>query len=230
MVVFAGVTCHNALMRPLASRFRSAALCLAGYGLVGLVLTIGVAWGIAAFLPFSQAFGLTPETSFPRAWQPAGDVAARGFVVRRLGRTNWQIYSSGQLPDGWVTNVSQRGFPVPALESVAIYDGRVRKLTSNPVMHGIPIPGDWPKHWMIENECYTPHLPLRPVWYGLAIDTVVWGAAAFMVARVVGGVRAFGRQRRGRCRVCAYELGGLGMCPGCGIEAGAAIAGSDGGP
>jgi hypothetical protein len=63
-------------------------------------------------------------------------------------------------------------------------------------------------------------LPYRPVWLGLVVDTVVY--AGLWGLLVVGGRGLLRRARigRGRCPLCAYELGpsgGTGAgCPECG--------------
>jgi hypothetical protein len=61
--------------------------------------------------------------------------------------------------------------------------------------------------------------PLRPIWSGVFIDSLVF-AGAFALAHqgsLMG--RRWWRRGRGRCPVCAYDLTGLtGPCPECGKE------------
>lgn len=62
-------------------------------------------------------------------------------------------------------------------------------------------------------------LPCRPIWSGLIIDSAVyaclWGAVWF-VCLLPGRVRRSRRLRRGLCVGCGYELAGLMKCPECG--------------
>ncbi|MEL6396086.1 MAG: hypothetical protein AAFQ71_08800 [Planctomycetota bacterium] len=61
-------------------------------------------------------------------------------------------------------------------------------------------------------------LPLRPIWFGLAINTASYAAASFALVSVAGATRRYNRFQRGRCPHCGYDLGfdlSTG-CPECG--------------
>lgn len=64
-------------------------------------------------------------------------------------------------------------------------------------------------------------LPLRPLWPGLAINTIFYGAAIWMVWAGAGALRRGVRRRRGRCVRCNYDLRGRAsgavVCPECGL-------------
>jgi hypothetical protein len=61
-------------------------------------------------------------------------------------------------------------------------------------------------------------LPLRPIWWGLAIDTTIYGAVWLALIGGAGVVRRGVRRRCGRCPRCGYDLVGLRdvVCPECG--------------
>lgn len=59
-------------------------------------------------------------------------------------------------------------------------------------------------------------LPLTPIWPGLALDSVFWGAAALAVVHGPRTVRAALRRRRGLCPACAYPVGASPVCTECG--------------
>ena len=63
-------------------------------------------------------------------------------------------------------------------------------------------------------------LPLRPVWTGLVVDTLLYATAAFASLTLAAWLLERRRRRRGRCRACGYDLRGIeGRCPECGAEA-----------
>lgn len=65
-------------------------------------------------------------------------------------------------------------------------------------------------------------LPLRPVWTGMALNTLLYSAAWFGVIALIGRWRRARRSRAGVCPKCRYDLRGLpadAACPECGNEA-----------
>jgi len=67
---------------------------------------------------------------------------------------------------------------------------------------------------------YQPALPLRPIWTGLAINTVFYAALWLIPFGGVGIVRRWRRRRRGQCTGCAYDRKGIAPgqpCPECGL-------------
>jgi hypothetical protein len=71
-------------------------------------------------------------------------------------------------------------------------------------------------------------LPLRPLWRGFLLDSLVFGAAWFLImpiTRILArNIRAVLRRSRGRCGACGYDLTGLAegtVCPECGAQNGA---------
>lgn len=66
-------------------------------------------------------------------------------------------------------------------------------------------------------------LPLRPIWTGFAIDTLLYAGLAFGLFICPGMLKHAVRRRRGRCQRCGYDLRGSSqsaVCPECGNEAG----------
>ncbi len=61
-------------------------------------------------------------------------------------------------------------------------------------------------------------LPYRPVWFGLALDSVIWGSVVWALLARVWLTRQTLRTRRGLCPKCAYDLRGdfPSGCPECG--------------
>lgn len=63
----------------------------------------------------------------------------------------------------------------------------------------------------------TRKIPLDPVWSGLTIDTLTFGAGYWLIL-CIGSVRRTVRLRRNLCPHCAYSLAGIttAICPECG--------------
>ena len=61
-------------------------------------------------------------------------------------------------------------------------------------------------------------LPLEPIWTGLAVDAIVYGALLWLVTLGPRTMRRLVRRARGRCVRCGYRLTGLtaDRCPECG--------------
>ncbi len=65
-------------------------------------------------------------------------------------------------------------------------------------------------------------LPYRPIWLGLLLDSILyaccWGAIWF-VCLLPSRARRLWRLRRGLCGSCGYDVAGIaGVCPECGVE------------
>ncbi len=64
--------------------------------------------------------------------------------------------------------------------------------------------------------------PLRPVWPGFLINTLLYAGAAWLLLalpegwRIARGRSVWQRRRRGLCPACGYDLSGLTACPECG--------------
>ncbi|MCA9299041.1 MAG: hypothetical protein KDA28_08240 [Phycisphaerales bacterium] len=61
-------------------------------------------------------------------------------------------------------------------------------------------------------------IPTRPRPLELAVNTLTWGAIAWLVAFGPGEVRRWKRSRRGACVSCGYPLDGDARCPECGSD------------
>jgi len=62
-------------------------------------------------------------------------------------------------------------------------------------------------------------LPLRPLWWGLVLDSLVYGTAILAGWTVIAQCRSWLRVRRRRCAHCGYDRTGItseAACPECG--------------
>jgi hypothetical protein len=86
----------------------------------------------------------------------------------------------------------------------------------------------WPTPYSPWENCgrlYLRVLPLRPVAFGFAINTLFYAAVLWMLFAGPGAVRRLVRRKRGRCPGCGYDLRGQvtiaapgSRCPECGAE------------
>ncbi len=63
-----------------------------------------------------------------------------------------------------------------------------------------------PAHGGVENTATFRALPYRPIWSGLAVNTVFYAVLIFVVVSYVQGLRRLRRFHRGRCPRCGYDL------------------------
>ncbi len=61
-------------------------------------------------------------------------------------------------------------------------------------------------------------VPLRPIWPGFAVNTVICAAILWLPIFGPFAVRRFLRFRRGLCPMCAYPMGETDVCSECGNE------------
>jgi hypothetical protein len=64
-------------------------------------------------------------------------------------------------------------------------------------------------------------LPLRPLWPGFVVNTLLAAAAGWLVLTALGSARWHWRRRRGHCAYCGYSRRGLApnaVCPECGTN------------
>ena len=243
---------------------------------IGLVITVAVSWGLAAWMPQKNwreqviqnawldtaaqrgvlsmqrfdAFGSTRRCSIVEIPTSSGHLTtgglhsaidqinlpqpARRWRERNDGAFGWpqwgrlalemercwtpELLEGPSRIDVWQWHDTQlggehaTGWPVLALwYSITTYsDGKAN----------VQIPGGlslMPKTWTPRSGHHLVRaLPYRPIWPGLAINSVFWGAAAFAVVHGPRTVRAALRRRRGLCPACAYPVGASPVCTECG--------------
>ena len=128
------------------------------------------------------------------------------------------VFSVGQ-------SVFQFGLPLRTIE----YESRLYALdppSGPPPYHPIhfvadagPVPG-----WIVPSEHRFRRLPLRPIWPGLAVNTLSYAALLWLLLFAPSTFRRHVRARRGLCPACGYPVGESAVCSECGrATAGAMI-------
>ena len=59
-------------------------------------------------------------------------------------------------------------------------------------------------------------LPLRPIWPGFAVNTILYAAFLWLLFCGPFVLRRFIRVRRGLCLACGYPMGKSSVCSECG--------------
>ncbi len=214
------------------------ALCL----LLGLISTVAVAWGFAAWgsvgpemtASAPRKFVVPDERLFVVVYEAHGlvGVERESLWVPRLINplrstpppdqwlpidTSWGLSDQDRISRSNARTFDSTrewafGIPVPALWT---YEDE--HMDGTITRAGIPLPLTWGGETMLSTV--PPHaLPVLPIWRGLLLDTgffaAIWAIPMFGVPLV----RARRRRKRGLCPKCAYDLGGdpASGCPECG--------------
>jgi len=198
--------------------------------LAGAVVNVGVAWGAALFSPLTLHLNFGgfdqrhPPTGLwrtlmlklkPPAWEFVVPYHTEGFGLRISG-----VRASVGSGDYFCCDRHDAGWPMPSLRSEFEWSrssaGPIASQTFEDAgwASGLPIPRDWGA-WR-----YARRLPVRPLWAGFAVNTVLFAAILALPLAAMALTRRVRRVRAGRCPRCGYDVSGLIACPECGGELG----------
>lgn len=160
---------------------------------------------------------------------PAEIVAQRQADLIELsngGRTRWPIsvdnqpppwgaFAASAAPTDHMGSDTAFGWPAPCLwYQVTAGFNRVTMSTTNDTLRGGILLRGSP-----ESRAGTFRaLPLRPIWWGLSLNTLVFAMLWGLLLLAPPAARRAIRRRRGRCPRCGYDLAGQSApgCPECG--------------
>jgi len=219
--------------------------------LLGAIINVAVAWGLACLIPLSLPNGGWWAQNGRFVWQGA-ESRRTGYV--RIDSYWTIVHSDNGLPDtspselaatfpsyrlpnwfpadhtwpSWkseaITNdqqsdcVDARGWPM--LSGYSWYRETIRDAQSNgQVVVGFELTrGDNPPRTRIL-------LPTCPLWLGVAVNTLFYAAALwvlFLTRLLLPHHRRLNRIKRGLCPKCGYDLQSSGVkheaCPECGMK------------
>lgn len=196
----------------------------------GAITTVLVAWAfVYGHTPTSQ-HGSSPSVQ-PRwqvaRWSGIGSVEYRsvtwGDTRHDFGEESipsWCI-ATGLVPRDhpnlattWWSD-SAMGWPMLALRSRAELDTTLRSTFPSRNLRKVQwgIEAQW-----IHGRNFPVFIPLRPIWTGFIIDTIVYAAIWLGMMAIASLARKQIRRSRQRCVECGYSLRGLlsSQCPECG--------------
>ncbi|HYF13522.1 MAG TPA: hypothetical protein VD971_00470 [Phycisphaerales bacterium] len=212
----------------------------------GVILTVATAWECVLLHTGSTVL----QNGFAR--DPRKESDGRHVRFRRsigvvyvqqwapwLRGTRWSQPEGAASSPWWPAEATESrrnfalaaGWPMPALLAVRVQtppsDNRDRQPKSfqDNVRWGVLIPVNVPQRW----REFPLILPLRPMWPGFAVNTLLYAAAIGGACAAWRSVRAWRRRTRGLCARCAYPVvpsGAVSACPECGEPYKAAHAGS----
>ena len=219
---------------------------IAVFLLAGLVVSVAVAWGCAVTIDVdspARSEQRTITVTAPREiWIVATQSRAGAkIVISRRHRYDTEVkavsgfsvppedlvpsWSQLQRPphrfeDRSCHGVSQvvdsRGWPLRMLwsEPVTTYWCDTTTHQSNPVAGGIATSlREWNS---LYGDVFPRTLPLRPIWSGISVNTVLYAAILWVLSGGPFFLRRRLRLRRGLCPSCAYPMGASPTCTECG--------------
>ena len=193
------------------------------------ILSLAVGWACALWAPdtpFPEQTVVAPGTlryprSVPSDWpEPFLSQRSRSFGSSFLGAA--AHVEPGEITKYDHTNavgqsVFQYGWPLRTLE----YEARLYMLHPPP-----PPPAPHPIHFvgdagqvpssLVPSEHRLRRLPLRPIWTGLVVNTLVYAATLWLLIAAPVVLRSFLRRRRCLCPSCGYPAGASRVCTECG--------------
>ena len=196
-------------------------LIIAIFLLLGAVVNVAVAWGCALGLDLSSAIMATGtdgpdglgDTWVIRVWTRTGSVrvSSHRFVGVHSSDT-----TATELVPAWT------GFGVPLPQYVSrteLYESRFADAWGWPLL----------SMWHQTDKAFSPQktiragvpvagriLPLRPLWPGFAVNTLLYATLLWLLIPGPLDLRRFLRLRRGLCPKCAYPMGESDVCTECG--------------
>jgi hypothetical protein len=197
---------------------REALICL----LLGVVLTVGVAW-VAASL--AQPHGPYRKSACPTRWPIRECDAWPPPTYKRWlsqGPASALVQVSHDPPGtpgtSGLTSLIRlsAGWPTCALASYDTISIGHADAELSPWRRGLQIP----ERLVHEHRLQLPRrFPLWPLWPGFAVDTASYAGLSWVVLFGPFAFRRWRRGRRGGCARCGYDLAGLDACPECGHSA-----------
>ncbi len=233
-------------------RIRRAIFAIMLWLAFGAIVTVAIAWSIAAWVP------LRPTVSLGGTLGSTSNGATFGSAHRGFGwlRRSWNVefFGSDRFPpfmictekgpqrqmvlrdeliDGFanwgrfaspeIAQASTRsdgcehatGWPFVALWYEFAVEPASRTTARARVVRGGYSLGAAPSGPIGVDRWHA--LPYRPIWYGLLLDSLIWGLCIWLIAVGARTLRRLLRLRRNHCPRCNYDLSASPTtCPECG--------------
>ena len=174
--------------------------------ILGLMTTVGVAWGLAWCFPNSDGILLAGSGTH------AGEPEIQHYVARGVG---WMVVRTDSTTRRWVFEDDHppswaRGRHAEPTHEYTIHDTAYGLPLLALNHEGLPILENVRDGWAVgaSDASNMTVLPLRPILPGFLVNTLFYAALWFGVFFGVAMLRRAIRRGRGRCVRCGYDLRG----------------------
>jgi hypothetical protein len=203
--------------------------------LLGAVVNIAVAWGIAARTPLYESVTsydrrIWPPLKWPDyleklGWPEPYETLARGGhggAPGSMGATIVQTLGGENSPGSAhvALRVGQFGLPWRTLQWE--HHGVLAPARASEIADAAAAAAGWRIGFDVSNKFGTSikgevrRLPLTPLWPGFTINTLFYAAILWLLFAAPFALRRMRRIKRGLCPVCAYPVGASPVCTECG--------------
>ena len=184
---------------------------------LGAITNVAVAWGLAIWAPAQNEERIGNDVaigywrSHLASW-PSRAVDCHGWSRHSRGSSEKWYYLCESGSTSFAIERAH-GWPKPSLTGTHII--------SHLELAGMPnIDHIWPPKFLIKSRTEELRfLPLRPLWPGFVINTIVFAGLLWLPLAPRSVLRCI-RTHRGRCWACGYDLRGSPaaskICPECG--------------
>ena len=203
---------------------------LAIFLLLGAVVNVAVAWGVA----LGSKRYLSTMHSHP-AWRTKRVLEHEGWMLytqARIGTVRAMAHRPYTDSAATATKVPAGSFPrwcsireLPALRPASRATEGAWEVQSD-WAYGWPCVSMWHQFaghnrlWPGSSSAYLwgRHLPMRIVWFGFVVNTLFYAAIMWLLILGAFALRRVSRRKRGLCVACGYDLRGNleHGCPECG--------------
>lgn len=217
----------------------------AKYAAIGVVISYGVAWWFeyerTSRVLLSAQFATRPSVQreaayawpvppeqLPKDISPPTLSPDRVSVAVESAGTEFWTFSENSNAGWFQIDEVASGWPRRCASRVSFLFNGINVYPTLPMpdtrawyggWHAFDIkqPAHLPKLWPIPV-----HLPLKPLWGGLAINVAIYGFMVWLLTGGVIAVRRSVRRRRNQCEACGCPCGVSPVCTECGRACGAA--------
>ena len=195
---------------------KRATLCIVFFLLLGAIINVAVAWGCARWpRNVKWLYGNEPQVLLIQdvAWWNAhvrpqfGCEVGYGYLTRDYGAQGRVLF--GPSPSETTVTAIRLSFGWPARSLAGDAWAKI-----NPK----PLVVQWESAAMLVDAGNSFMIPLRPIWPGFVINTILYAVILWGLYSAVVTLRRVRRKEPGLCSVCRYDLrhADHAVCPECG--------------